>query len=288
MRTRLRLASTILSFLCLAALLAPLLTGSDRPIPYDPDSVDLAARLQAPGRAHWLGTDELGRDLGSRLLHGSRVSLLVGLTASLVALVVGTLLGATAGWFGGGIDWLISRVIETVLCFPMIFLLLAIVALFDPSVGTIIAAVGLTSWTTEARLVRAEVLKLKGIDFAEAARAGGASPMRIILRHLLPNAIAPALITSAFGVSSAILAESAISFLGFGIPIPQASWGSILGGAEPFLIHAWWLAVFPGLAIFITVACCNAIGEGLRDLLDPLSYDARQAIRRERQIARVA
>jgi len=129
---------------------------------------------------------------------------------------------------------------------------------------------------------------LKGIDFAEAARAGGASPLRIILKHLLPHAIAPALITSAFGVSSAILAESAISFLGFGVPVPQASWGSILGSAEPFLLHAWWLAVFPGLAIFVTVACCNAIGEGLRDLLDPLSYDARQAIRRERQIARVA
>lgn len=278
----------ILFAISLVALFAPQIAGTGKWIPYAPDAVNLFERLQPPSEKHWLGTDEIGRDVASRIIHGSRVSLLVGLAASFLALLIGALLGASAGWFGGWVDWSISRLIEVILCFPLIFLLLAIVAFFGASVTTIIVAVGLSSWTTEARLIRAEVLKLKGIDFAEAARASGAGSFRIITRHLLPHAISPALVTSAFGVSSAIVAESAISFLGFGVPVPRASWGSILGGAEAFLLHAWWLAVFPGIAIVITVAACNALGEGLRDQLDPLSRATRGAIRRERQIARVA
>lgn len=287
-RVRLRLAVTILAVIGLLAIAAPLFVGEGKLLPYGADDVSISERLQAPSHTHWMGTDELGRDVGARLIDGARVSLFVGLTASVVALFVGTCIGAFAGWFGGSVDWVVSRIIESVLCFPLLFLLLGIVALFGPSIATIVLAVGLSSWTTEARLVRAEVMKLRNVDFAEAARASGAGHLRIIFRHLLPHAISPALVTTAFGVSSAILAESAISFLGFGVPVPQASWGSILGGAEPFLLHAWWLALFPGLAIFVTVACCNAIGEGLRDLLDPLAYDTRQTIRRERQIARVA
>ncbi|HVT45614.1 MAG TPA: ABC transporter permease [Thermoanaerobaculia bacterium] len=239
------------------------------PVPYSPDSIDLRHRLRPPGRDHWLGTDDLGRDVLARMIHGSRVSLTVGFVATAIALLVGTLLGALAGYYSGVFDWIVSRLIEVILCFPFLVLLLAIVALFEPSLWTIIVALGLTSWTSEARFVRAEFLRNREMEFAAAARASGAGDARIIFRHLLPNSLSPVIVSATFGVGSAILIESAISFLGLGVPLPTASWGTILASAHEHVTIAWWLVVFPGAAIFVTVAACNLLGDALRDVLDP-------------------
>jgi len=246
------------------ALIAPMITG-------DPNAVDIASRLRPPDHAHRLGTDDLGRDVLSRVVHGARVSLTVGLTATLISLLIGSLLGAIAGFYGGVADWLVSRLIEVVLCFPFLLLVLGIVALFRPSFITIMIALGLTSWTTEARFVRGEFLRIRDMEFAQAARASGARDARIIFRHLLPNAFAPVLVSASFGVASAILIESALSFLGMGVPPPTPTWGNILYSAEQHLEYAWWLAVFPGIAIFLTVAAFNIIGDRVRDALDPRS-----------------
>jgi peptide/nickel transport system permease protein len=246
------------------ALLAPSIAG-------DPNAVDLASRLRPPDHTHRLGTDDLGRDVFSRLIHGARVSLTVGFTATAISLLIGSLLGALAGYYGGVADWIVSRVIEVVLCFPFLLLVLGIVALFRPSFITIMIALGLTSWTTEARFIRGEFLRIRDMEFAQAARASGARDSRIIFRHLLPNAFAPVLVSASFGVASAILTESALSFLGMGVPPPTATWGNILFSAEQHLEYAWWLAVFPGVAIFVTVAAFNIIGDRVRDALDPRS-----------------
>ena len=248
----------------LIALVAPMIT-------VDPNAVDIASRLRPPDQAHRLGTDDLGRDVLARVIHGARVSLTVGLTATLISLLIGSLLGAIAGYYGGAADWLVSRLIEIVLCFPFLLLVLGIVALFRPSFITIMIALGLTSWTTEARFVRGEFLRIRDMEFAQAARASGARDARIIFRHLLPNAIAPVLVSASFGVASAILIESALSFLGMGVPPPTPTWGNILYSAEQHLEYAWWLAVFPGVAIFLTVAAFNIIGDRVRDALDPRS-----------------
>jgi peptide/nickel transport system permease protein len=238
------------------------------PVPFAPERIDLAVRLQPPSSRHWLGTDELGRDLLSRMVHGARVSLLVGVSAAAFALLIGVLLGGIAGYAGGWADLAISRAVEIVTAFPFLILLLALVAILSPGVATIILALALTSWPSEARLVRGEVLRLRELEYAVAARASGAGPGRVLLRHLLPNAIQPALVSASFGISAAIMIESAISFLGFGIPPPQSSWGTILSSADEHLRRAWWLAVFPGLAIFVTVVASNLIGEGLRERLE--------------------
>jgi peptide/nickel transport system permease protein len=239
------------------------------PVPYSPNAIDLPSRLQPPTSHHALGTDDLGRDLLARIIHGARISLAVGLLATAISLLVGSVLGALAGYYGGAVDWIVSRTIEVVLCFPFLFLALAIVALFRPSLWTIMIALGLTSWTNEARYVRGEFLRIRELDFATAARASGARDGRIIFRHLLPNALAPVLVSASFGVAFAIGAESALSFLGVGVPLPMASWGSILSVAEQFIDYAWWLIVFPGAAIFTTVVAFNIIGDRLRDALDP-------------------
>ncbi|HKR62358.1 MAG TPA: ABC transporter permease [Thermoanaerobaculia bacterium] len=241
------------------------------PIPFSPNSIDLAARLSSPTRTHLLGTDDLGRDVLARMIYGARVSLTVGLLATLIAFFVGSLLGALAGYYGGAADWIVSRVIEIVVCFPFLFLVLGIVALFKPSIWTIMIALGLTSWTNEARYVRAELLRIRDVEFAQAARASGARDARIIFRHLLPNALAPVIVSASFGVAVAILTESALSYLGLGVPLPTASWGSMLSSAKEHIEYAWWLILFPGLAIFSTVASFNIIGERFRDALDPRS-----------------
>ena len=239
------------------------------PLPHSPNAIDLPRRLQPPGSGHPLGTDDLGRDVLARIIHGARVSLAVGLLATALSLVVGSILGALAGSYGGFVDGIVSRLIELILCFPFLFLVLAIVALFRPSLYTIMIALGLTSWTTEARYIRGEFLRIREMDFAHAARASGARDARIIFRHLLPNALAPVLVSASFGVAFAILTESALSFLGVGVPLPTASWGSILSVAEQFIDDAWWLVLFPGLAIFTTVVSFNIIGDRLRDAFDP-------------------
>jgi peptide/nickel transport system permease protein len=241
----------------------------DAPIPFSPYGVDLSSTLEAPGRRHWLGTDDLGRDLASRMVHAAPASLAIGLTASAMALLLGCLIGGAAGYGGRIWDVALSRLIEIVLCFPTIFLVLALVALFPPSIGAIIAAIALTSWPNEARYARAEVLRIKGLDYARAARAAGAGPWRILFRHLLPNALSPVLVSATFGVASAILYEAALSFLGVGIQPPKPSWGGILALAESSMSVAWWLIVFPGLAIFLTVTAYNLVGEGLQDAANP-------------------
>jgi peptide/nickel transport system permease protein len=241
------------------------------PVAFSPNTIELGERLLPPGNGHYLGTDDLGRDVLSRMIHGARVSLAVGFFATLIAVLVGSLFGALAGYYGGTSDWIVSRAIEVVLCFPFLFLLLAIVALFRPSMLTIMIALGLTSWTNEARYVRGEFLRIREIEFAQAARASGARDARIIFRHLLPNALAPMLVSASFGVASAILTESALSFLGLGVPLPTASWGSILSTAREHIDYAWWLVLFPGAAIFSTVAAFNIVGERVREALDPRS-----------------
>jgi peptide/nickel transport system permease protein len=241
------------------------------PVPFSPNSVDLRARLTGPADGHLLGTDDLGRDVLARLIHGARVSLTVGLLATLIAVLVGSCFGAIAGYYGGAADWIVSRTIEVVVCFPFLFLVLGIVALFKPSMATIMIALGLTSWTSEARYIRGEFLRIREIEYAQAARASGARDGRIIFRHLLPNALAPVIVSASFGVAAAILTESALSFLGLGVPLPTASWGSMLSSAHEHLDYAWWLVLFPGLAIFTTVAAFNIVGERMREALDPRS-----------------
>lgn len=295
-RNRLRLGLGLLAFVVCMALFAPWIATSralavrtdsgwrilprsagqesariNAPIPYGPNETNLAERLEPPSRSHWLGTDELGRDVASRMVHGARVSLLVGFAAAAFSLILGALIGAAAGYYGGIVDLVVSRLIDVLIAFPFLVLLLAIVSLFGASLWTIIFVLALTSWTAEARIVRGEMLRIRELDWAAAARASGASDANILFRHLLPNAIAPALVTAAFGVSSAILFESALSFLGFGVQLPHASWGSILSTADDYLRQAWWLALFPGLAIFVTVLASNLIGESLRVSLAPKS-----------------
>ena len=266
------LALLYVLLMALIALFAPLLAHDGGSlVPFSPDTIRLPDRLTGPAAAHYLGTDDLGRDVLSRMIHGARVSLTVGLFATLIALVVGSSFGALAGYYGGTVDWIVSRLIEVVLCFPFLFLVLGIVALFRPSIYTIMIALGLTSWTNEARYVRGEFLRIRDSEFAQAARASGARDSRIIFRHLLPNALAPVLVSASFGVAAAILTESALSFLGLGVPLPTASWGSILSTAHDHIDYAWWLILFPGLAIFSTVAAFNIIGERFRDALDPRS-----------------
>ncbi len=226
--------------------------------------IRLDDRLLAPSPAHPFGTDDLGRDLFARVIAATPLSLAIGLTAAVVSLAVGFVVGSLAGYLGGAVDLVLSRLVEVVLCFPVLFLLLALAAFLPPSPTTVILAIGLTTWPGDARLARAEVLKARDLDYARAARAAGASTPRILFRHLLPNALAPLLVSAAFGVAWAILAEAALSFLGVGLPAPAASWGGILSAAPAYIEEAWWMALFPGLALFLTVSAYNLLAEGLR------------------------
>ncbi|MDP3427647.1 MAG: ABC transporter permease [Humidesulfovibrio sp.] len=247
----------------LAAILAPLLA------PYDPNAINVDAMLRTPSAAHLLGTDALGRDVFSRILFGARVSLWVGFVAVGISSAIGLVLGLVAGYFGRLIDEVIMRGVDVMLCFPSFFLILAVIAFLEPSLVTIMAVIGLTSWMGVARLVRAETLSLRGRDFVLAAKVAGAGPVRIIFRHILPNALAPVLVSATLGIAGAILVESSLSFLGLGVQPPDASWGNMLLDGKEVLEIAPWLSVFPGLAILFTVLGYNLLGESLRDLLDP-------------------
>ncbi len=225
----------------------------------------------APDGHHWLGTDELGRDVLARIVHGARVSLFVALLTVLISVVVGVLIGAVAGYVGGLTDAVLSRLIEVMTTFPLVFFLIALLSVVrTQSLAPLVLALGLTRWTDVARLMRAEVLSLKSRDFVLAARAMGASTPQILWRHVLPNAMAPVIVSATFGVAGAILLESALSFLGLGVAPPTASWGELLTEAHRTLVTpgAWWLAVFPGLAIALTVLCVNAVGDRLGRSLD--------------------
>jgi len=239
--------------------------------PYDPEEINLEpdARLQAPSMNHLLGTDDLGRDVFSRMVYGARISLSVGFVAVFLSLVIGVTVGAIAGYFGGWVDTLIMRIVEIVMCFPRIFLILMLIAFLGPNIIIVMAVIGLTGWTGLARLVRAEFLSLKERDYVQAARALGAGDRRIIFKHILPNALSPVYVSAVLGVGGAILIESSLSFLGLGVQIPTPSWGNILTSGMHYIESAWWLMLFPGLAILITVLSYNLVGETLRDILDP-------------------
>ena len=237
--------------------------------PYDPNLIDLKQVLMPPSPSHYLGTDTLGRDVLSRIIFGSRVSLKVGFVAVGLATLIGLFIGALAGYYGGWVDSALMRLVDLMLCFPAFFLILAVIALLEPSIWNIMAVIGLTGWMGVARLVRAEFLSLREREFVTAARALGAGDTRLILRHMLPNALAPVMVSATLGVAGAILTESALSFLGLGVQPPTPSWGNILTAGKDNIEIAWWLSVFPGLAILITVMSYNLLGEGIQEAIDP-------------------
>jgi len=245
------------------AILAPLVS------PYDPNAINMDDVLQAPGSRHILGTDDLGRDILSRMIYGTRISLSVGFVAIAIATIIGIILGSLAGYYGKLIDSLIMRLVDIMLSVPTFFLLLTIIAIVGPSIWIVMFVIGLTGWMSIARLVRAEFLTLKEREFVLAARSIGASDTRIIFKHILPNALAPVYVSFILGVAGAILMESGLSFLGFGVQPPVPSWGNILTAGREYMEVAWWLIFFPGLAILITCLSYYILGEGIRQALDP-------------------
>ncbi len=259
-------AGTVLALL-LVAVFAPLLA------PFEPTRINIDNILSPPGGEHLFGTDDLGRDVLSRMIYGSRISLSVGFVAVGISVSIGILVGSLAGFFGGKVDAVLMRFVDVMLTFPSFFLILAVIAILGPSIFIIMVIIGLTSWMDVSRLVRAEFLSLKERDFVLAARASGASNRRIIFRHILPNAMSPVFVAATFGVAGAILVESGLSFLGLGVQPPDASWGNILTTGKNYIEVAWWLSLYPGLSILITVLSYNLVGEGLRDALDPRLWD---------------
>ena len=238
-------------------------------IPFAPERSNLRNKLEEPSSEHLLGTDDRGRDVLSRMIWGTQISMSVGFLAVGISVLMGVIGGAIAGYYGGKVDIVVLRVIEVMMCFPSLILILALIAYLPRSIWIIMVVIGITGAPSVARLVRGEFLKLRDSDFATAARATGLSDRRIMFRHILPNAMAPVLVNATFGVAGAILVETALSFLGLGVPPPTASWGEILSQSKRYVDFAWWLVVFPGAAIFVTVTAFNLAGEGLRDAMDP-------------------
>ena len=238
------------------------------PVAFGINEAHLVDKYLPPGSRYWMGTDGNGRDLLTRMIWGSRISLSVGFVAVAIYVSIGVLVGTMAGYFRGWVDIVLSRLIEIVICFPAFFLILAVLAFLQPSIFNIMIVIGITGWVTEARLVRGEFLRLADQEFVLAAKGLGVSEWRIIFRHILPNGLAPLLVAASFGVASAILIESSLSFLGFGISVPTPSWGGILNEARENFRY-WWITIFPGLAIFSTVTAYNLVGEGVRDAIDP-------------------
>ncbi len=263
-RNRLALAGgVVVVALALLALLAPVIS------PRDPNRLDVKRILDAPSKTHPLGTDQLGRDVLSRMLYGARVSLAVGFVSVGIAAAIGIVLGSLAGYHGGTTDAMVMRLVDLMLVFPRFFLLLAVLAFLRPSIWTIMTVIGLTGWMSVARLVRAEFLSLKEREFVLWSQSIGATAFRIIWRHILPNAMGPVLVAMTLGIPAAILTESGLSFLGLGVQPPHATWGNILNEGKDAIEIGWWLSVYPGLAILVTVLSYNLLGEGIRDALDP-------------------
>lgn len=253
----------IILVLMAAAVFAPYIS------PYSPTDINVYNVLSPPSASHPLGTDDLGRDVLSRMIWGSRVSLSVGFLAVGISISIGIFFGAIAGYYGGKIDALIMRFVDIMLTIPTYFLILSVISIVEQSMMVIMIIIGLTGWMDVSRLVRAEFLTLKERDFVSAAKAIGASDFRLIFRHIIPNALSPVFVAATFGIAGAILIESSLSFLGLGIKPPDPSWGNILTSGKDNITVAWWLSLFPGLAILVTVLCYNLVGEGLRDSLDP-------------------
>lgn len=246
-----------------AAVLAPVIT------PYGPADSDLVKTLQPPSREHWMGTDQLGRDLFTRILYGARVSLTIGLVTVGISGVIGLAVGLISGYLGGLTDVVLMRLVDVQLSFPFILLALVVNAILGIGLQNIILTLIITGWVVYARLVRGEVLALKTLDYVEAARALGAQQMRIVVRHLLPNLWTPIIILSSLQVAQFIVAEAAISFLGFGVQPPMASWGNMLNEGKTYIYNAWWMTTFPGVALVLTALGVNLVGDWLRDTLDP-------------------
>ncbi len=249
--------------LLVLAIFAPWIT------PYDPESVDTSLRGAEPSAAHWLGNDDIGRDILSRIIFGTRIALIVGLGATSIAVTIGVLVGATAGYFGGKVDFALSRLIDTLMAFPLLALLLTLSTVFGPSLRNVVIVIGCTVWASYARVVRAEVLSLRERDFILAARAVGTTDRAIITRHLIPNALGPVIILASLAVGGIIILESALSFLGLGVQRPTASWGTMLSDGRDYLRNYPHIAIAPGIAIALTVLAFNLVGDGLRDALDP-------------------
>lgn len=238
------------------------------PIPYRQSNIDLFSPLEPPSAKHWFGTDKLGRDVMAGMIHGSRISLSIGFVAVGIAVVIGVALGACAGYFGSWVDIAISRVFEIMISIPTFFLLITVAAIFRPSIFLTMAIIGLTSWVGIARFTRSEFLRIRNLDYVTAAISIGVSNHKVMFQHILPNALAPVIVSVVLGIAGAILVESSLSFLGIGVPAELVTWGSILNEASG-ATFAWWLAVFPGFGIFVTVLAYYLVGEGLREVLDP-------------------
>ncbi|MFM8766090.1 MAG: ABC transporter permease [Spartobacteria bacterium] len=246
------------------AISASALKALGLPMPMNPNATNLEAKLLPPSATNWLGTDNLGRDVLSRMVAGSTISLTVGFVAMAVSLGIGIFVGAVSGYFGGWIDNLLMRIVDALLCFPSFFLILTAIAILGPNIWIIIAVIGLVSWTGTARLVRAEFLTLRESEYVRAARSMGQSGWNIIFRHIMPNAAAPIFVTAIVSIPDAILVESGLSFLSFGVPPPQATWGNIIADGKTYILDAWWLIVFPGLAIFTASLAFYIVGDALR------------------------
>jgi peptide/nickel transport system permease protein len=248
----------------LIAISAPLLIP--RELAIDPNPLSI---LQRPSAEHWLGTDEAGRDIFARLIYASRISLSIGFLAVTVAILVGTTVGAIAGYFGGWLDNTLMRVTDAMLSIPALFFLIVLSVTLGPSVRTMIVVIGLLSWMELARIIRANVLSLKQREFVEAAQTIGARAPQVIARHILPNTVAPIVVAATLGVGNALLTEASVSYLGLGVQPPDPSWGNMLYNAQSYFFNAPWITLYPGVMILITVLCINFVGDGLRDALDP-------------------
>jgi peptide/nickel transport system permease protein len=260
-----RISVVIIVLFALLAGGTALLSAFDHHWPCDPNVTNLELKLLPPSAQHWLGTDNLGRDVLSRMLHGASISLTVGLIAVFVSLAIGMVVGAVAGYFGGLTDQILMRSVDALLCFPTFFLILTAVALLGPSLLNIVVVIGFVSWTGTARLVRGEFLTLRETEYVKGALILGQNARKIITRHILPNAAAPIFVTAVLGIPDAILSEAGLSFLGFGVQPPQATWGNIIADGKTYLLDAWWLILFPGLAIFIASLSFYLAGDALRE-----------------------
>lgn len=254
----------ILAALIILALLAPVIA------PYDPAEQDLLNRLKAPSSGHWFGTDDLGRDVFTRVLYGARVSLSVGIFSVVFNVIIGVTVGAIAGYYGGKVDSILMRFVDIMLAFPQFFLLITVVTLLKPSLFNIIAVLTAFGWMGKARLLRGQILSVKNREYIDAARSMGLPDRRIIFFHVLPNSVAPVIVAAAMNMGSMILTESGLSFLGLGIQPPTASWGNLLQSAQSLkiMVEAPWYPIFPGMMIFITIMCFNFLGDGLRNAFD--------------------
>ncbi|MBQ3943104.1 MAG: ABC transporter permease [Elusimicrobia bacterium] len=254
---------TVILLLIIVALFAPVIS------PYTPSEQNVFERLQSPSINHIFGTDDLGRDVFTRMIFGARISLAVGFISVFIILVIGTFLGIISGYYGGKIDYIIMRFTDIVLCFPTFFLIILVIAFIEPNIYNVMIVIGVTSWPGLARLVRAEVLSLKEREFILVSKMMAISNIKIFFVHILPNIISPLMVYSSLAIGGAILTESALSFLGLGVQPPMPSWGQILTSGKDYIYMAWWLSLFPGIAILVTVLAFNLVGEAIRDIFDP-------------------